>query len=79
MKPRFSDVESLSFIERTSRERIEISRLRVDGKRKIDIRVFRKDANRHWVPKAGVSIRLSEAEQVAEAILQVLKPGIFQR
>jgi len=55
------------------REELRVSLDEFKGRPYVSLRVWERDASGHWWPtKRGVSVRLSEARDVAEALLEAL-------
>ena len=60
-------------IRRAPWERLEVSRLRINGKMRIDIRIFRMTESGFWCPKSGLSVRKSEVSALRKALAEVVK------
>lgn len=70
----YSKPERREQISRSFEERIEVSRVRINGRKRVDVRIFRRNKSGHWVPKQGLAIRMSEAPLLAAALSEVVKP-----
>jgi hypothetical protein len=70
----YDSPERREVISRSLSERIEISRVRISGRRRIDIRIFQKSEAGYWTPKSGLAIRMSEVAPLSAALVDVVKP-----